>query len=184
MPGPGRLSSGVPDSRPHLGEPLAVDLLNTRWMTPAGQQDLLTDVDGLRRWLADNNLTAVADEPTLRAVVTAREAILRTVRGESIDDLNKVLEHGRIRRTLTADGPADEPDVRHPEWLPAWLAADNLLHLLATTPGRIKQCDHPHCVLWFHDTSKNGARRWHSMATCGNRAKATRHYAKKAHPGS
>ena len=54
-----------------------------------------------------------------------------------------------------------------------------LLHLLAESAGRIKQCAHPHCVLWFYDTSKNGTRRWHSMTTCGNRAKAARHYAAK-----
>ena len=62
--------------------------------------------------------------------------------------------------------------------LPGWLAADDLLRLLAVAPGRIKQCAHEHCVLWFHDTSKNGTRRWHSMTTCGNRAKARRHYAR------
>lgn len=180
MPSPRRLPSGVPDPRPHLGEPLALDLLNTRYITAEGPQDLLIDTDGLAAWLADNDLPLPADEQTLRAVVTAREAILRTVRGESSDELNAVLDHGRIRRTLTATGPADTPDVRHPEWLPAWLAADNLLKLLADAPDRIKQCAHPNCVLWFHDTSKNGTRRWHSMATCGNRAKAARHYARNA----
>ncbi|WP_067572115.1 CGNR zinc finger domain-containing protein [Nocardia acidivorans] len=168
--------------RPHLGEPLALDLLNTRWIDAQGPRDLLTDITGLRQWLAENTLTGEASETMLHAVVIAREAILRTVRGESADELNGVLEHGRIRRTLTPDGPVAEPDVRQAEWLPAWLAADNLLDLLTATPDRIKQCAHPNCVLWFHDTSKNGARRWHSMATCGNRAKATRHYAKKTHP--
>ncbi|WP_280381774.1 CGNR zinc finger domain-containing protein [Nocardia wallacei] len=169
------------DPRPHVGEPLAVDLLNTRWVAAGEPQDLLTDVTGLRTWLATNDLAdrCPADEKTLRALVTVREAIRRVVHGESIEELNRVLDHGRIRRTLTAEGPADRADVPKPEWLPAWLAADNLLHLLAETPGRIKQCAHPQCVLYFYDTSKNGARRWHSMATCGNRAKAARHYARK-----
>ncbi|WP_369640625.1 CGNR zinc finger domain-containing protein, partial [Nocardia sp. JMUB6875] len=76
-------------------------------------------------------------------------------------------------------GPASTPEVADPARLPGWLAADNLLHLLASTPDRIRQCAHPDCVLFFLDTSKNGTRRWHSMTTCGNRAKATRHYAKK-----
>lgn len=170
----------MPDPRPHLGEPLALDLLNTRWMGADGIQDLLTDVAGLRQWLTENDLTGrcTADEATRQAVVEAREAILRAVRGETADDLNRILDHGRIRRTLTATGPNDEVEVPRPERLPGWLAADNLLELMAA-PDRVKQCAHPHCVLWFYDTSKNGARRWHSMATCGNRAKATRHYAKK-----
>ncbi|MEV6768412.1 CGNR zinc finger domain-containing protein [Nocardia sp. NPDC051030] len=172
----------MPNPRPHLGEPLALDLLNTRWIAAEGPQDLLTDVSGLRQWLTDNELTAAADDKTLKTVLTAREAILHTARGESTADLNTVLDHGRIRRTLTPTGPADIPETRHPEWFPAWLAADNLLHLLAAAPDRIKQCAHPDCVLWFYDTSKNGTRRWHSMLTCGNRAKATRHYARKTHP--
>ncbi|UFS96807.1 CGNR zinc finger domain-containing protein [Nocardia huaxiensis] len=171
----------MPDPRPHVGEPLALDLLNTRWNTADGPVDLLTDVAGLRQWLADNELTdrSPADEPTLHALVEAREAILRAIRKESIDDLNRVLDAGRLRRTLTTAGPADEVEVPEQARLAGWLAADNLLELLGEAPDRIKQCAHPQCVLWFYDTSKNGARRWHSMATCGNRAKATRHYAKK-----
>ncbi|MEV0462782.1 CGNR zinc finger domain-containing protein [Nocardia tengchongensis] len=169
----------MPEPRPHLGEPLALDLLNTRWIAASGRQDLLTDVAGARRWLADNDLDLPADAATLSALMTAREAILRAVKGETADDLNAVLEHGRIRRTLTPDGPATLPEVGDPAWLPGWLAADNLLHLLASSPDRIKKCAHPQCILWFLDTSKNGTRRWHSMAACGNRAKATRHYAKK-----
>lgn len=180
-----RLPSDVPEPRPHLGEPPALDLLNTRWIAQTGPQDLLTDVAGARQWLADNDLDMPADEDTLNALIAARDAILRVAKADSADDphiaddLNAVLAHGRIRRSLTAAGPADVPEVADPAWLPAWLAADNLLHLLASSPERIKQCAHPHCVLWFLDTSKNGTRRWHSMAACGNRAKATRHYAKK-----
>ncbi|MVU76891.1 hypothetical protein GPX89_06485 [Nocardia sp. ET3-3] len=169
----------MPDPRPHLGEPLALDLLNTRWMTAQGRQDLLADVAGVRRWLADNGLDLPADEPTRRALATARDAILHAVEGDTADELNAVLAQGRIRRTLTLDGPASLPEVSDPAQLPGWLAADNLLHLLASTPDRIKQCAHPDCILFFLDTSKNGTRRWHSMAACGNRAKATRHYAKK-----
>lgn len=182
------------DPRPHVGEPLALDLLNTRWMSADGPQDLLADVAGLRIWLQTNNLhdRCRADEKTRVASVRAREAVLRVVTNDpagSADDLNAVLEHGRVRRTLAESGPRDEVDVSRSEWLPGWLAADDLLRLLAaspdrtkpdrTKPDRIKQCAHPHCVLWFYDTSKNGARRWHSMTTCGNRAKAARHYAAK-----
>jgi predicted RNA-binding Zn ribbon-like protein len=32
--------------------------------------------------------------------------------------------------------------------------------------------------LYFYDTSPKRSRRWCSMATCGNRAKAARHYAR------
>ena len=169
------------DPRPHVGEPVALDLLNTRWMSADGPRDLLADLQGLRCWLATNGLTdsCPADDKTLRAVVAAREAILSAAAGESISELNAVLDRGRIRRTLGKSGPTETAEVSKPHWLAGWLAADNLLRLLSDAPDRIKQCAHPHCVLWFYDTSKNGVRRWHSMATCGNRAKAARHYAAK-----
>ncbi|MEV0673929.1 CGNR zinc finger domain-containing protein [Mycobacterium sp. NPDC050441] len=169
------------DPRPHVGEPLALDLLNTRWMTADGPQDLLADVEGLRCWLLTNGLDdrCEADEKARVALVAAREAILRALQTGSVDEVNEVLERGRIRRMLTASGPAEAAEVQQPEWLAGWLAAGDLLRLLGEAPDRIKQCAHPHCILWFHDTSKNGARRWHSMATCGNRAKAARHYAAK-----
>ncbi|WP_194835912.1 CGNR zinc finger domain-containing protein [Nocardia sp. XZ_19_369] len=170
------------DPRPHLGEPLALDLLDTRWNENGHPQDLLTDVAGLGIWLASAGLSdrATAGQATLDALCAARTAIYDVVQSAAHTALNEVLEHGRIRRTLTDTGPADVVDVPDPTWLPAWLAADNLLQLLAEAPDRIRQCAHPDCVLFFYDTSKNGTRRWHSMATCGNRTKAARHYAKKA----
>ncbi|MEV6432154.1 CGNR zinc finger domain-containing protein [Nocardia sp. NPDC051463] len=168
------------DPRPHLGEPLALDLLNTRWIEN-GPQDLLTDAAGLGVWLDSAGLAhrASADQRTLEAVLAARTAIYDVVKHRTASGLNDVLEHGRVRRTLTGSGPTDVDDVADPAWLAAWLAADNLLRLIAEAPDRIRQCAHPDCVLFFYDTSKNGTRRWHSMATCGNRAKAARHYAKK-----
>lgn len=170
---------GMRDPRPHVGEPLALDLLNTRWMSPEGPRDLLADTAGLRCWLQSSDLAdrCSADERTRTALVRTREAVLRAVQDGAPGDLNEVLERGRIKRRLTDSGPHDEPDVPQSQWLAGWLAADNLLRLLAESPQRIKQCDHPHCILWFYDTSKNGTRRWHSMTTCGNRAKAARHYA-------
>ncbi|MGV0586415.1 CGNR zinc finger domain-containing protein [Mycobacteroides chelonae] len=168
------------DPRPHLGEPLALDLLNTRWMSGDGPQDLLIDLDGLRIWLRTNGLDdrCAADEKTREALLAARDAIYHAVKDSQIEDINAVLGRGAIRRSLLAGGPVDTAEVVETQWLPGWLAADNLLTLLAESPNRIKQCAHPQCVLFFYDTSKNGARRWHSMATCGNRTKAARHYAK------
>ncbi|GGK41763.1 CGNR zinc finger domain-containing protein [Nocardia camponoti] len=166
------------DPRPHTGEPLAIDLLNTRWQGDS-PGDLLSDLAGVRRWL---ELTGVADEVpaddhTSEALLSAREAIHTAVTSGDATALNQLLDLGRIRRTLAANGPHDIPEVADPANLPGWLAANNLLDLLNAAPNRIRQCAHPNCVLFFYDTSKNGTRRWHSMATCGNRAKAARHYA-------
>jgi len=172
------------DPRPLLGEPLALDLLNTRWLSADGPRDLLGDVAGLRCWLATNDLAdrCAADEKTRGALLQTRAAVQDVVTshsGESIADLNAVLDRGRIRRVLVETGPQDDADVPRSEWLPGWLAANDLLRLLAEAPDRIKSCAHPDCILWFYDTSKNGTRRWCSMAVCGNRIKAARHHAAK-----
>lgn len=45
--------------------------------------------------------------------------------------------------------------------------------------GRLRQCAGDDCDWLFLDTSRGGRRKWCSMASCGNRAKARRHYARK-----
>ncbi|MFC9288640.1 CGNR zinc finger domain-containing protein [Streptomyces sp. NPDC057052] len=186
----------TPDPRPLTGEPLALDLLNTRWMRDGSLQDLLTGTDGLAVWLAANGLDGrfAADGATLRHVLRARDALRAAVDGtagdrtaadrgptgavDAVDAVDAVLEHGRIRPTLTAEGPGERAEFADGAWGPAWLAARNYLELLATAPDRIRRCAHEACVLHFFDTSRNGTRRWCSMAACGNRAKASRHYAR------
>lgn len=42
----------------------------------------------------------------------------------------------------------------------------------------VRRCEGPTCTLWFFDASKAHARRWCSMAVCGNRAKAAAHRAR------
>jgi predicted RNA-binding Zn ribbon-like protein len=42
----------------------------------------------------------------------------------------------------------------------------------------VRRCEGPTCTLWFLDVSKGHARRWCSMAVCGNRAKAAAHRAR------
>ncbi len=57
-----------------------------------------------------------------------------------------------------------------------WAAADLL------TDGeldRVRLCASHECGWLFYDSSRNRSRRWCSMADCGNRAKAKRHYARR-----
>ncbi|MCU7823624.1 CGNR zinc finger domain-containing protein [Kitasatospora sp. DSM 101779] len=168
------------DPRPLIGEPLALDLLNTRWRN--GQQDLLADLDGYRIWLSSAGLAdrCPADEASLTAVKAARGALDLLVADpgstEGAAALNAVLAHGRVRHSLGPDGPAETAEADPPQQLAAWLAADDYLSLLRRGAHRIKQCAHPACILHFFDTSQNGRRRWCSMALCGNRSKAARHY--------
>ncbi|MGW6915527.1 CGNR zinc finger domain-containing protein [Kitasatospora sp. NPDC054939] len=176
------------DPRPLIGEPLALDLLNTRWAgTPLN--DLLADPGGYAVWLSSAGLAdrCPADAAGLAAVRQAREAVAAAVRelaeqpgpGEAVRaGLDEVLRHGRIRREAGPAGPVDRVEVDGPPWLAAWLAVDDYLDLLRQGAHRIKKCANHACILHFFDTSQNGRRRWCSMATCGNRAKAARHYAR------
>ncbi|MGW5367728.1 CGNR zinc finger domain-containing protein [Streptomyces sp. NPDC004009] len=171
------------DPRPLTGEPLALDLLNTRWNEEGVSRDLLDGTDGLAVWLAANGLAGEhpADADVLRHLRQAREALGAAVDGSPAQGaplVDAVLAHGRIRARLTVDGAHEEPEFADASWAPAWLAARDYLDLLGRAPDRIRRCAHESCVLHFFDTSRNGTRRWCSMASCGNRAKASRHYAR------
>ncbi|MGW3415253.1 CGNR zinc finger domain-containing protein [Streptomyces sp. NPDC000888] len=174
--------SATPDPRPLTGEPVSLDLLNTRWMHEGAVRDLLTDTKGLAVWLRGNRLDFPADEAVLRHTLQARDALHAVVDGslaEGAAGVDTVLAHGRVRVTLTAQGPGEIPEFSDPSWGPGWLAARDCLELLNTAPDRIRGCAHESCILHFFDTSRNGTRRWCSMAACGNRAKASRHYARQ-----
>ncbi len=148
------------------------------------RQDLLSGVEGLAVWLAANRLERrfTADATTLRHTLAARDALAGLVDrpGDpaATARVDTVLGHGRIRATLTTAGPGEEAEFADPSWGPGWAAARDYLDLLRTAPDRIRACAHEACILHFFDTSRNGTRRWCSMAVCGNRAKASRHYAR------
>jgi predicted RNA-binding Zn ribbon-like protein len=46
--------------------------------------------------------------------------------------------------------------------------------------AQIRECANDECLWLFVDDSRNGSRRWCSMQSCGNRAKARRHYLRHA----
>lgn len=56
-----------------------------------------------------------------------------------------------------------------------WSAADLLT---SGELARVRQCALDSCAWLFVDRSRNGRRKWCDMQTCGNRAKARRHYAR------
>ena len=183
-----------PDPRPLTGEPLSLDLLNTVWIHAGRTHDLLDDREGLRVWLAGVGLADRCEptEPVRLALRAARDAIRAHVDAATADretgsdaasaaagPLNAVLARGNLVRALGPDGPVAMARADDPAHLAAWCAADDYLRLLGRDPSRIRRCAHPQCVLYFYDTSPLGNRRWCSMAGCGNRAKAARHYARR-----
>lgn len=145
--------------------------------------DLLATVDGVEAWLRvvgiEGATAGAAQEPLVEARAAIRAVVSAGDPASASDRLNSVLARGRLRLSLGPDGRSQRVvEVDDPPWRPAVLAAYDLLSLLDARPERIRRCDHPNCVLWFLDTSRNGTRRWCSMATCGNRSKVQRHYSR------
>jgi len=75
------------------------------------------------------------------------------------------------------EGPADAFTASASELLAAvlWSAADLVV---AARPGSVRRCANAACGWLFLDESRNASRRWCDMGSCGNRAKARRHYLK------
>jgi predicted RNA-binding Zn ribbon-like protein len=148
-------------------------------------RDLLGDEGGVRCWL---DLHGFSDEDAVLCggpLVEARQAILDALEtggaagdGSVHGGLNQVLARGAYVPWVADDGTVVWRTQVAPSWGPAWLAAADFLALLARYPGRVRQCEGPACILYFLDASRNRSRRWHSMEGCGNRQKASRHYAR------
>jgi predicted RNA-binding Zn ribbon-like protein len=62
-----------------------------------------------------------------------------------------------------------------------WLIAQDAVELLTDGMlGRVGECaDDRGCAYLFIDTTRNHSRKWCSMESCGNRAKARKHYKRK-----
>jgi predicted RNA-binding Zn ribbon-like protein len=175
--------------RPLTGEPLAVDLANTLWRSPDGEHDLLETAAGLCEWLAERDLSVrptekmspekMSAEKVRAALVHTRSVLREVFEGEpgAEERLNAILARGLVIRSLERGLVRQRPVLTDEAWELAWLAADDYLRLRESGADSIRQCEHPSCVLYFYDTT--GRRRWCSMAGCGNRAKAQRHYARQ-----
>jgi predicted RNA-binding Zn ribbon-like protein len=171
--------------RPLVGEPLALDLVNTWWIDRGQPCDLFDEPGGVESWLREHGLldpeqagvTVSAVEPALREARAALRGAVERADDAADTVLNTVLARGVVRRRVRGGVVTDQVDVPD-HWRPAWCAAASYLDLLRDRPERIRRCAHPACVLYFYDISRNGTRRWCSMDGCGSRVKASRHYSR------
>ena len=105
---------------------------------------------------------------------------------EDLEQFNALLagtmRHARI--AIAADGFVWEwsEDQDRLE-LPLWFVVRDAADLLTSRElNRVRTCASKDCDWLFLDTSKNHSRRWCDMKSCGNRAKARRHYGRKKGP--
>ena len=173
---------------------LALSFVNTRyWRGRAEPTETLHAPADLAAWCAaDAGIAAPA--PGLGDFGTAlalRESLARLFAAHAqgtrpaaadLDSVNAALMESppRVRLAASVDGLAWAAPAAA-SWASAraallWSAAD-----LLTGPrrDRVRQCDNPECRYLFLDGSKAGTRRWCDMSSCGNRAKAHRHYQRR-----
>ncbi|HXV63178.1 MAG TPA: ABATE domain-containing protein, partial [Vicinamibacteria bacterium] len=201
-----RLEAKVERFEPIAGR-LALDFVNTvGWRDRSEPEERLASFDDLLSWSRAVGLVSRSERKRLaaqgrlrpsqaRAVVerarVLREALhrlfARFAAGQKparpdLDTLNDVLAQAPGRRRLRHQGrgfvweASGSRSLESILWEVAWSAADLLIH---EAPKSIKRCAGTGCGWLFLDTSRNRTRQWCSMSSCGNRAKAKRHYAKR-----
>ncbi|AKS31745.1 CGNR zinc finger domain-containing protein [Mycolicibacterium goodii] len=156
-------------------EEFLLDLLNSAPVVEGQVRDEFADDDRARAWLQAHG---VDDATDLVAVRDLLQDVVRGTRPPTV--LAPYLAEVTMRPTMTPDGVSWElgasPAAR------AVLAWDALR---VNSPGRLRACANDECRLFLIDRSKPNTARWCSMAICGNRMKARRHYrrAKGVHTG-
>lgn len=148
--------------------------------------DATSSLQRLARKLPDDATKALNNalklREALRAIFSARVAN-SPVPEADIETLNSFLRKGhRVELQVCWAGvtrrPSDnESELGYPAQLIARLAAD---FLLSPSFHQIAVCAASGCGWFFVDKSPSRRRRWCSMARCGNRAKAQRHYRRTA----
>jgi predicted RNA-binding Zn ribbon-like protein len=153
-------------------------LLHTRALPAKELQSVVQQVHGAR-----NEAEALSRVLGFRSVL--REAAENIVKGSQIP--HYVL--GEINRQLCL--PLGYPqlvwdkgefhervifEVTDVSQLLAPIAQSISDFLCTESLDRLKKCENPECILFFHDVSKNHSRRWCSMTSCGNRQKASAFY--------
>jgi len=182
-----------------------VDTVNDRVSAP---RDLLGSYDDLLAWgqqagiLSDADASALRDYAArypadaahaLQQAIAVREALYRIFQAIALETsptatdlaafnaaLAQTMIHGRI--APEAGGFAwhwDDSAARQLDRV-LWPAIRSAADVL-TSPDleHVRLCAADDCGWLFLDESKNHTRRWCDMKTCGNRAKARRHYQKK-----
>ena len=183
----------------------ALDFLNTRERVSGSLVDHLASADEAFDWLAARGLVhdellererarAAADPDTgaraLARVRRVRDALReltdavverRKAAPSALSEVNRAM---RAREVIELEATDDGVRVGHRhvgdpvDDALASLAEPIVHEISGGRPERLRICESDTCRWVFYDGSPTGRRRWCSMETCGNRAKAARHRAR------
>ena len=155
-----------------VDEKLLLELLNTTPIVDGEPRDDL--VSAGTEWLADHDLPE--SDAELSTLLDVRRTLQDVVRGDAVaaslgrfvDGVHRSAAFAGDGVTWTLELPAGRTGAAR-----AVLAWDELR---VSSPGRLRPCANPECRRFLIDHSKPNSARWCSMALCGNRMKARRHY--------
>ncbi|MEU4547099.1 CGNR zinc finger domain-containing protein [Nonomuraea dietziae] len=178
-----------------VGNALCLDFANTVNSRPVARRDWMATPEEAVTW-ADATGLPIEDPRGLAAALPAarelREAVFRVFDAlaheddpprQDLDALAVLYAEGVAHSHLEAHGAGYRLAWEAPRTVEIllWEVAASAVELLTHGPlERLGAC--PSCCWLFLDTSKNGRRRWCSMASCGSRDKARRYYATRSTP--
>ena len=155
-------------------EALLLDLLNSTPVVDGVQHDLLDTARAGRTWLREHGHDgSTAEWQAARAARTTLQAVARGQ--QSASALAPLLDGVSYHPSVSDQGVQWRLEIPtgRTAAVQAVLAWDTLRR---TSPDRLRPCQNPECALFLIDHSKPSKARWCSMAVCGNRMKARRHY--------
>jgi predicted RNA-binding Zn ribbon-like protein len=178
-----------------VGGRLALDFVNTvgNRLNPEERRDYFERPEAVGEWmtLAGLERPGAVSARGARRLIALRELLYRVfaplarheapARGD-VAALARLAGRARSKQRLTAAGGGfawswgATPPMDRAVYT---LALDATGLLLSDDCRRIRQCEDELCGWLFLDRSRGGRRRWCSMADCGNRAKARRHYSRQ-----
>jgi predicted RNA-binding Zn ribbon-like protein len=181
-----------------------LDFANTLTYRGSNPAESLHGAADLLKWCEDAGAVPSALAPQVRSwfdrhpkrafdifgeAIALREVIYRifhsiasgaTPDEGDLDLLNRALQDAPPRVSLESIGGAFGWKVEEAKPSSSWILAAVLWSagdlLVGPQLSKLRECSNEKCLWLFLDDSKNGTRRWCSMQSCGNRAKAHRHY--------
>jgi predicted RNA-binding Zn ribbon-like protein len=188
-----------------IADSLGLDFLNSLATPVDTPIDWLDNGDGLLKWLAQaelvpadalNELRARAAPGELDKVADQARALREWFRGivrkhmgrpltpeaiHELEPLNRLLERDAMFCRISRRRDGDRLELRMTR---RWRSPESLLAPVGQALAKlvceedfaaVKACEGHSCTLMFADHTRRRARRWCSMAVCGNRAKQAAH---------